>query len=437
MTKSTKGKLTLNSGLDNETDKVVSTYVAVKGDIDIALTKPAVAAQQVYMYGAKHTATLTGGFVGLLMNAVDNAGVWEDKDVNLVLGGEVPSAILTLSMSKGPINISGATKWNGKKITNTTFVDKKTSVWDGSATDANGVLTASQLATLTTLGDMNFYADIDLNNKDWSSVNFNVAGTINGNDKTIKNLKKNPLLGTVNSKLTVKKLKIAGADIESTMKSDIGVLGKWTADVDLDISDVTITGMKINPFYVSGALAEGQYRGGIFGAVRATTPNTIKFTNVSVSGEIDAFWRIGGLVGYINGGNTTFKNCKADVNIKQSYDSGKSMTMNYATIGGFVGSVINSGNITIDGGSATAPTHAWAKREFLSDTTVDAGDFYSYTQQQPYIGFSGANCGSSLVTIGVVKINGTTYEVPDFKTKNGKGFGTCTPLYDFATKKNI
>ena len=435
MTKSTKGKLTLNSGLDNETDKVVSTYVAVKGDIDIALTKPAVAAQQVYMYGAKHTATLTGGFVGLLMNVVDNAGVWEDKDVNLVLGGEVPSAILNLNMSKGPINISGATKWNGKKITNTTFADKKTSVWDGSATDANGVLTAAQLATLSKLSDMNFYADIDLNNKDWTSIPAGIA-KINGKNKTISNLKKNPLFADLTQNLDLKDLTIAGADLDGGYYK--GALAGEAYLVDLNIENVKVTGLKINVATSMGAPAAAYYNGGIIGFVSASG-KTIKFKKVSASGEIDCSYYTGGLVGYLSSGDVTFDTCTSNVTIKQTYDSGKSMGLDFARIGGFVGSMYQSSSsdkVAITG-STTAPTHAWAKKEFHSDTSYSSGDFFLYTAQQDFIGFSGAGSSSSPKRISDLKINGTSYGVPSFGTADGGLAPGQKPVYDFTKKKEI
>jgi hypothetical protein len=436
MTKSTKGKLTLNSGLDNETDKVVSTYVSVKGDIDIALTKPAVAAQFVYMYGAKHTATLTGGYVGLLTNVVDNAGVWEDKDVNLVLGGEVPSAILNLNMSKGPINISGATKWNGNKITNTTFADKKTSVYDGSTTDANGVLTASQLATLSTLSDMNFYADIDLNNKDWTSLP-GAKATVKGNKKTISNLKKQPLFGTGTYDLAVKDLTIAGADLDGG--DYIGALAGWSTGSTLDINNVKVTGLKINPAKAGGNLTASSYNGGLFGYVYASGKD-IKFTKVSVAGEIDCSYWAGGLVGILGNGIAKFDNCASTVTIKQSFDTGKSMGLNYARIGGFIGSVAQSkystDAITITG-STNAPAHAWAKKEFHSDTSWAAGDFFLYTPQQDFIGFSGAGSSSSSSQVWSVSINGTSYGVPSFGTADGGLAPGQKPLYDFTKKKEI
>lgn len=438
----------------SETNNAITGNVTTTGDVIVNTTEEAVAiAGKLIMKGTETTLTLVQGYIGEINVATVNAGDWEDKFINIKLDsdGEGFAAFATLDIAADNSVKYTKSVWNGEYATIPGF--EKTSVkFDGTAKSSAAVFTATQLARSAASGHMSIMNEIDLNNSEnWTGFDLNSGAKFKGVGLDFDNQSLIDVQQTI-SNLNLSNAEARGlinlskAALVQYIKLD-GVKGEKAADdaklnslgsliglqqEALNVEAVDVTGIDLNM-----TANTNKKIGGLIGANSAAV--TLK--DITTAGQINGYQMLGGIIGNAQN-DVTINSSTSTVTFKQDYDSELNMDVNYARIGGFIGSAQGTHDITIDENStATEPTHAKVAKEYVSSTTVGAGNFYTYAQKQNFIGYCGANTTEAPVTVGTVTIGGVNYMVPKFSTELD-GLNRTTepydePLYDFATTRAL
>lgn len=418
-----KGNLTITSGDAADPDaKFVTGNVTTKGNVEIALSAEGEAvAGTLKMTGAAKTLTLKQGYVKEIEVAVTDAGSWEEKYINVMLDKPLTgttygkTAFLTLKETEGIAKFTKST-WNGQKINNATYKDKQTTAYGTNTC----IFTASQFASFAGIGnDATLNNNIDLNDQPWTGYpqkgKFQAAKVVDQDDAedtyaTISKLnlkdlgadKNNGLFTNNTGASSVYNLTINGA--KGTFTNDqtkgIGVIYGTAANA-AEFNNVTISDIDIKNSNTAKKMT------GV-GALVGIATAAIDATDVTVAGSIDGYSCLGGFVGTTSKA-ATFDGCDASaITFKQTFNSGKTMDIDYATIGGFVGNVSADVAVTITDGVAPASiNYEKTSKMYVSDTSSETGNFYTYHPLQYFIGFSGNN--NSATTIAISSINGTKY----------------------------
>lgn len=423
-----KGKITINGGDATDPDAiVVDGDVTMKGDVDVALTAEGEAISgTLTMLGAAKTLKLVQGYINEIEANVNNAGSWEDKYIDVVLNdaneGLAAFAKLTEDVGgDGKPSIAKFTEsvWDGNQISNTKYKNLYTNAYSSTKT----IFTASQLARVDdTTGPSALCNNIDLNSQPWTAVN--KSGNFSGwkvveKDKaegkyeypTIKNLvladggarTAAGLFETINGAATIQNITIDGVTAEFSAPAiglkDVGAIAGQAS------AAVTFANVEVKNFDVSSTVSLSNV-GGLIGSTTAT----FDATDCKFAGAIDGYKCLGGFVGTTDKA-ATFANCDASgITFNQTWNSPKTMDIDYAKIGGFIGSVTASVGVTITDGVAPASiTYDKAAKQYVSDTSAGTGNFYTYEARQNFIGFSGNMNNNIALRIGNSTINGVNY----------------------------
>ena len=417
-----KGKITIISG-DPETpapnEKYVTGNVDMKGDVEVALVAEGEAiGGTLTMTGAGKTLTLTQGYINEIKVNVANAGSWEDKyiNVNLNAANEGLAAFLRLTeVADAGVAKFTESVWDGKKIANTTYADKFTTV--GAATTC--IYTASQLASMNGIGgNATLNNNIDLDNQPWAG--YAQKGTFAGVKVVAQNTADEyPVIKNLNLKKeeTTETDYLNGLFTENTADSEVknitfdGVTAEFGAAKTRGIG--AIYGKTTNAATFENVIIKGinikntkEMRG--VGGLVGITSQPITATSCEVAGTIDGYGWLGGFVGNNSSATAvlTFDKCDASgIAFKQTYDSGKAMDLNYARIGGFVG----ASPFYVEISNSVAPAsinYDKAAKMYKSSDDAISGNFYNYQAEQNYIGFSVLAKDNAALT---ARINGKNY----------------------------
>ena len=436
LTDAVKGKITINGGDATDPDAiVVDGDVTMKGDVEVALTAEGEAISgTLSMLGAAKTLKLVQGYINEIEVNVNNAGSWEDKYIDVVLNdaNEGLAAFLDLTQTEGVAYFTESV-WDGEYATNATYKNQFASV-DGAG---RFVYTATQLArTWSTTSDAKLANNIDLKSEAFKGIvkggNFEgikVAeqGVADANLKfpTIKNLKleedNNGLFAEITAAATISNITIDGVTTAlptAAASKNIGAIA-GSASAAVTIENVTVKNIAI-----AGATGKALTNvGGFIGKATAA----FDATDATVAGSIDGYSCLGGFVGTTNSA-ATFDNCDASaITFAQTYNSPKSMDIDYAKVGGFVGNVSAAVAVTIaDGVAPTSINYSKPGKMYVSDTTAGTGNFYTYNPLQYFIGFSGnSNNTIEATKIAVSTINGSKWcAEKGFGIENGKTAAT-------------
>ena len=451
-------KLTLNSDLTyeaNASDRIVVTgNVTTGGDIEIALKSEGEAIQgTLTMKGSNTDLDLKSGYVNAIVVDVANTGEWEspfinfnlDKNVEIpVEGSATPriqgqKAFNSLTITNGKVNYTKCI-WDGQNISDVTYAlgstkynNKYVTFNDGTTTVTEAIFTASQLRSIQAIGaDANIYLDLDLNNKAWTGTELTNGGIIRGTTNLVDS-KRKTIISNLNlaaaggfiktvsgaSALSINDLTIDGVTATHTAAlAGIGALvGNVTATGKLTVSNVDVKNIAIAANSKDGKILSLKTVGGLIGQV--TGGADVDLVKTTTAGTIDAYSEIGGFIGASASAVKFDKDCKAEVTIAQSFDSGASLDIDYAKIGGFIGTVTGTKNITINGAATpTMPTHKGEAIEYISNTEAGVGVFYKYVPNtnQPYVGYSGAGSASYAYALGTITVNNAagTEKVADY-----------------------
>lgn len=438
-----KGKIKIEGGKAADADATVVTgNVTMKGDVEVALTAEGEAISgTLKMLGAAKTLKLVQGYIKEIEVSVNNAGSWEDKYIDVVLDQKLKddaqgnpvygsTAFLTLTETEG---VAKFTKniWNGNKITNATYKNKKTTAY---GQDKN-LFTACQFASIADdlNGILRLANNLDLNNKAWKGIKkgdlfegLKVVNVMNETQRTyptIENLNLTAngggLFAETNADATVKNITISGVTAKPTVAAEnIGAI-YGTAAHKLTVENVSVTGIDIvatapTTGANAGIVPSLKNVGGIVGSSKA-----LNLDKVSVAGAITGYQGLGGFVGKIAGaaviGSKTdgSSKCSSTITLAANYNSNKAMDMNYARMGAFIGTIADDANVTIGDNSTCTGSSITGKPDkmYLSDTTAGDGNFFDYTQDQNFIGFSGTykhTSGDYIKMYGTIKINSNT-----------------------------
>ena len=401
----------------------------MKGDVEVALTAEGEAITgTLEMTGAAKTLTLKQGYIDEIEVNVSNAGSWEDKYINVVLNDakEGLAAFLALTQTEGDAYFTESV-WDGEYATNAKYKNQFAQV-DGAG---RFVYTATQLArTWAYSSDAKLANNIDLKSNAFKGIekggNFEgikvpELGVKEGKLKfpTIKNLKleegKNGLFTNITSAATISNFTIDGVTTAlptDAASENIGAIA-GTASAAVTIENVTVKNINI-----AGATGKALSNvGGLIGQAKAP----IDVTDATVAGTIDGYKSLGGFVGTTNK-VSTFDGCDASaIAFNQTFNSPTAMDIDYATIGGFIGNVTDAVAVTVTEGVAPATiNYDKPAKMYVSDTSSETGNFYTYEARQNFIGFSGND--NSTATIAPSVINGTKYCADaDFGTSKAEG----------------
>jgi hypothetical protein len=258
---------------------------------------------------------------------------------------------------------------------------------------------------------MRLLNDIDMAGAGKGKGKFESIGTLKGNficfDHTISNLNLDGTKGfglfniTETAATSIQDLKVKTVTATKT-----SIFTGLAALVNTAGGPITVKNVDVSGIDFKNTAAKFQQVGGIIG----WGANTVTMESVKAAGTIDGYAYLGGLVGYLSGANSTFDKCDASgIAFKQSWDSGQAMDIDYARVGGFVGTVAAGKSVTIKDGVAPTDINFDKKAKmYTSDTAVGTGKFYNYNKEQTFIGFSGNNL-TSYPRMAVSTINGATW----------------------------
>ena len=458
-----KGAITISGNPEYGTAGKKVATVTTSGDVTINLANEGVAIGTKLTFNAPAALTLTQGYVKEIeVNIEDGA----KKAVTCTLGtGYVTLTKVTTTDGKGLFTVSNAPAWNGKKINDSFKTDElKKAIKEALGLDAfpdtdwkdyadanTAVYTPIGLAM--NAGKFTLKNDIDLNNKDWTPAATTGAedGDINGNGKTIKNIKvavpadkaaeaaataglglfselKNNVTNLVLDGVTINAVQYT-TDNTKYVVSNIGALaGKLTAAKE--IKYVTIKNINLS----------SSNGGGVIGGVIGTNTAAATLTGVVVSGTnaIKGYGNLGGLIGYA-AANVTIKKCgkgdvvedkipaadvvsAATVSFTANYNNPNATNdVNYLRVGNFIGSAPTSAKITITDAASVKPALTYDKSTYTGTTkyqTTEEGQTKSYDivfDKQTLIGW----CGETPFTEGeegkVPRINNKAYNLKAYK----------------------
>ena len=427
-----KGELTITSKgkeLGSEGRMVamqIANTVTVSCNVNIDMDEEGIAVNQgsLVMMGAGKKVNLDQGYIKTLRVDVKNAGTWEEKKIDLVFG-EGNVAISAMQVADDNILTYTSSKWNGVTMGEQYVAPFRLTQYDS---DLKYMFTATQLSVTDAFDKaaLSIRNDIDMANFKYAGISETtdaaiiVDGYYYGDDKklvyadaeagkklfTISNLNYekigtglfNKFAGGIIQNLIFKGVK---SELNTTKAQEFvgGLVGNATAETQIDNVDV------------SGIALKAQHNiGGLVG--KADAQLIVK--NSKVAGSIDGGYALGGLVGITSAKFVADATDASGITFSQSYDSGKTMDIKYAQVGGFVGTTTSKPQVLIS--NATAPTsinYSKKAKMYVSDVTESLGNFYNYTVTQNFIGYCGHKAkGFDNVTIGSTAINGSAYQVP-------------------------
>ena len=329
--------------------------------------------------------------------------------------GEGFTAIASITATG--LKFANASTWNGKKI-GKDFTAKYAHQYP-----MTGCMLASWDFSAATI----LLNDIDLNNQAWTPVEVKTAITIDGNKKTIKNVKVDAsadnagLFATLADGTTVKNLTIDGITVTST-KSNVGAL------VGKTLGNATFNKVTVKAATLTGGEASDNI-GGIVGLVGNTaSTDKINFTDINVAATITGRYNLGGLMGQVDAtephitkskvDNTTFK----VVGIKDPVIGSKSDAK-----AGSVGMYVGTANKSVYADAKNAGTDA------IEGKRADLGfkanfEVISGTDWYFYYGCSGNNdCG--IFTAGSYACGADTYTAGSAPATNAATTAAMTAKY--------
>ena len=357
-----------------------------KGTATINLDAEGEAIKGSLTLGGKNKITLTQGYISEITGA--DGELTFDK-------GEGFTAIASITATG--LKFANASTWNGKKI-GKDFTAKYAHQYP---------MTGCMLASWDFSAATTLLNDIDLNKETWTPVEVKTAITIDGTEKTIKNVKVDAsadnagLFATLADGTTVKNLTIDGITVTST-KSNVGAL------VGKTLGNATFNKVTVKAATLTGGEASDNI-GGIVGLVGNTAAtDLINFTDINVAATITGHYNLGGLMGQVNAtephitkskvDNTTFK----VVGIKDPVIGSKSDAK-----AGSVGMYVGTANKSVYADAKNAGTDA------IEGKRADLGfkanfEVISGTDWYFYYGCSGNNdCG--IFTAGSYACGADTY----------------------------
>ena len=401
--KTTTDKLTLTG-----TAKLAAVDLKEKGTAEINLDAEGVAISEYMYLGGENKITLTQGYLkGINGNSTEKN--------ELTFGeGEGFTAITSLKNASG-FKFTNASVWNGKKIGKDFAKDYVTA----------NPKTACQFASCKFNAKVKMLNDIDLNNQAWTPVEVKNAIEIDGNKKTIKNVKVDAsadnagLFATLAAGASVKNLTIDGIAVTST-KGNVGAL------VGKTLGAATFEKVTVKAATLTGGEASDNI-GGIVGLVDAST-DEIYFTDINVAATITGHYNLGGLMGQVNAtephiftskvDNTTFK----VLGIKDPVVGSKSDAK-----AGSVGMYVGTANKSVYADAKNAGTDA------IEGKRADLGfkanfEVISGTDWYFYYGCSGNNdCG--IFTAGSYACGADTYTKGSAPATNAATTAAMTAKY--------
>ena len=407
----------------------IDNTVTVSCDVNIDMDEEGIAVNKgtLVMMGAGKKVNLGQGYIKTLKVDVQNAGTWEEKKIDLVFGaGNV--AIKNIKIEDDNVLTYNSSKWNGETM-GEQYVAPEADYRTTSYEDKDKYMfTATQLSVTDAFdkAELSIRNDIDMANFKYAGISETtdpaiiVDGYYYGDDKklvyadaeagkklfTISNLNYekigtglfNKFAGGIIQNLIFKGVK---SELNTTKAQEFvgGLVGNATAETQIDYVDV------------SGIALKARHNiGGLVGKADAQ----LIVVNSKVAGSIDGGYALGGLVGITSAKFVADATDASGITFSQSYDSGKTMDIKYAQVGGFVGTTTSKPQVLIS--NATAPTsinYTKKAKMYVSDVTESLGNFYNYTVTQNFIGYCGHKAkGFDNVTIGSTAINGSAYQVP-------------------------
>ena len=434
-----KGSLNITTkGKKLGADKMIAIQgnVFASCDVNADMAEEGVAVNgYLYMQGAGKKVNLDQGYIKVLNVDVQNAGAWESKKVDLVFG-EGNVAVSAIQVADDNILTYNKSKWNGVTMGEPYVADFRITQYN---MDKKYMFTATQLSVTDAFAEaaLQINNDIDMANFKYAGIKENtnaalvVNGTYNKDDKklvyadatadqkvfTISNLNYEKIGTGLFNKFAgnkIENLNIAGVKSEkaaTAQKTVGGLIGEATA---ANIGFVNVTGIK---------LAAEHNIGGLIG----TSNGASNIYNCSVAGEIKGGYALGGLVGLVKAAILAEESDATAITFKQDFDSGKTMDIKYAKVGGFFGTVENKAAVEITDGKAPASINYDKKAKmYVSDVDESLGNFYDYKANQNFIGYCGHVGSTEGVTIaGTNYINGASnkYMAPkNFKNEVTSGY---------------
>ena len=377
-----------------------------KGTATINLDAEGEAIKGSLTLGGENKITLTQGYIFDITGA--DGELTFDK-------GEGFTAIASITATG--LKFANASTWNGKKI-GKDFTAKYAHQYP---------MTGCMLASWDFSAATTLLNDIDLNKETWTPVEVKTAITIDGTEKTIKNVKVDAsadnagLFATLAAGALVKDLTIDGITVTST-KSNVGAL------VGKTLGNATFNKVTVKAATLTGGEASDNI-GGIVGLVGNTAAtDLINFTDINVAATITGHYNLGGLMGQVNAtephitkskvDNTTFK----VVGIKDPVIGSKSDAK-----AGSVGMYVGTANKSVYADAKNAGTDA------IEGKRADLGfkanfEVISGTDWYFYYGCSGNNdCG--IFTAGSYACGADTYTKGSAPATNAATTAAMTAKY--------
>lgn len=349
---------------------------------------------------AQETFPVAGGYRYLSMAylLVGDEGSVSDLTINSYTSAASQTPAHTVKVPNAPLKRNYRTNLYGQLLSSTTnwniSIDSEfgggtgLSVWDGS-TEAPVVDDAAKTVTVSSAAQLAGFAqavnggtqysgytvtltsDIDLAGKPWTPAG-NVAsypsitfdGTFDGDGHTIYNLNANAsgttyatagLFGSLTGK--VKNLNLVGGKVNSTHYAG-AICGYSSSNVGMEISGCTVEDFTIVsvPEMFNGEYDNGDKVGGIVGYMDGGDKvSDCVVRNTTVKGYRD----IGGVAGYCNNGGPISGCTVEDVTLIQDFENGYKTE---SQVEGHIGAIFGYGSNTGSGNTSTSVTITYANR---------------------------------------------------------------------------
>lgn len=218
-------------------------------------------------------------------------------------------------------------KWGGKAIDGTTYGNYV------AAAALAKIYTASELATIgsaTSPTSFTLYNQIDLDNKNWTNPDLTVA--FSGKDPRYANAQSDKHKTRIDDVTTAGIHTIKNLNIYGTAADSYGLFGEVKPTTAIDVKDFIINGVKCDISATTKTVLAGMAGIATVAGIADATTAAVTFSGITVTGTT-------GIIGSASAyGNNT------DDPVGVTY------------VGGLVGQVKGSNNVTISGNSITVPT---------------------------------------------------------------------------------
>lgn len=393
-------EIVLRAGLKNAPTDPYATMLSGSGDVDLTIDNPVLTLDESYGDNSREIKINCGAGVQLTPDAqtpfivVVPAATYRPITVEIKLStGEIYTYVRASAQRDVVVARNSITTFDVIDVTETpltaveevadTYTVSTPSEWNWIAVQVdNGTTFAGKTVVLA--------ADLDFN-----GLKF-IPMACSADYMTDTSAGENNFMGTLDGR----GYKFLNVSIDQTTGRGRGIVGQSKNAV---IRNIVVENMKI--------VGPGKWTGGVVGLMSGGSVSDCHVTGIDIDpvepgGYLS--YRLGGLVGFCNGGQETITQCSVD----------GAVIRGASTMGGLVGSIVHAGQASVIGQCSVSDIRIYHK-----DTDFTAKKHYGsydppYYVSAPLIGEAGATITLTAITIGQWGLYDETQSTRRFTEQN-------------------